>query len=267
VIRLDAIAQKNRQYWTRAAASGSRYTRPWLELDAATVRAFADGAIPMLPEPCRYVYPASLFANVAGMRVLCLAASGGQQSVVFGLLGARVTVLDLTEAQLAADREAAAHHGCQIATELGDMRDLSRFGDGTFDLVYQAISICFVPDVRVVYREVARVLGAGGLYRVEHCNPATELLDERSWNGQGYLLGGPYIPGPLPDDEVSEFRHSLSDVFNGLIETGFVIRGVWEDPRHLHHDPAAVPGTEDHMLSCAPMYFAVLGEKPGAQAR
>ena len=55
----------------------------------------------------------------------------------------------------------------------GDMQDLSKFADGSFDCVCQPISICFVPDVRVVYREVARVLKPGGLYQVAFCNPAT----------------------------------------------------------------------------------------------
>ena len=42
------------------------------------------------------------------MDVLCLAAGGGQQSVAFALLGANVTVFDLSETQLEHDRLAAA---------------------------------------------------------------------------------------------------------------------------------------------------------------
>lgn len=50
-------------------------------------------------------------------------------------------------------------------------------------------------------------------------------------------------------------------VFNGLIEAGFVIRGVWEDPRHLQHDVQAKPGTYDHMLTFVQEYFCVLAQK------
>jgi len=37
--------------------------------------------------------------------VLCLASGGEQQSAIFGLLGADVTVLDLCAQQLAGDRQ------------------------------------------------------------------------------------------------------------------------------------------------------------------
>ena len=48
--------------------------------------------------------------------VLCLAAGGGQQSAVFGLLGARVTVIDFTQGQLDGDITAAKHYGYPVET-------------------------------------------------------------------------------------------------------------------------------------------------------
>lgn len=40
------------------------------------------------------IYPAGLLADIDGKDVLCLASGGGQQSAVFSLLGAKVTVVD-----------------------------------------------------------------------------------------------------------------------------------------------------------------------------
>ena len=91
--------------------------------------------------------------DVAGKRVLCLAASGGQQAVAFALLGAAPTVFDLSDVMLERDRAAAAHYKVAIGIEQGDMRDLSRFDTDAFDLVYQAYSINFVPDVRPVLKK------------------------------------------------------------------------------------------------------------------
>jgi len=56
------------------------------------------------------------------------------------MLGANVTVLDLSESQLQKDRYAADHLGATIETCQGDMRDLSRFQPDTFDLVWQPYS-------------------------------------------------------------------------------------------------------------------------------
>ena len=264
MLKLDRITEANQKYWNSQVNGGNIYTRPWLDLPAAMVRAFAAGEIDVLPEPYAYIYPQHLFRDVAGKDVLCLASGGGQQSAVFGLLGARVTVFDLTEGQLEGDRRAAAQHGYQVTTVQGDMRDLSVFVPGSFDIVFQEISICFVPDVRPVYREVARVLGPGGLYRIAHLSSATQCALDTSWDGVGYRIACPYRGGEIEDvdDSSREFRHLLSDTFNGLVEAGLAIQGVWEDPRHLHHDCNAMPGSYEHYLTYVAAYFAIVARKP-----
>ncbi|MET0647531.1 MAG: class I SAM-dependent methyltransferase [Pyrinomonadaceae bacterium] len=57
--------------------------------------------------------------------MLCLAGGGGRESACFALLGAAVTVFDLSPEQLERDRLAAAHYGTHVETVRGDMRDLS----------------------------------------------------------------------------------------------------------------------------------------------
>jgi ubiquinone/menaquinone biosynthesis C-methylase UbiE len=147
---VDEIALYNRDRWDELVRAGVRYSRPYLELDSNMARQRYD----------RY----GIIGDVRGKRVLCLAGGGGQQSAAFGLLGANVSVLDITEAQLEKDREAAAHYGFQTETVQGDMRDLSHFADDSFDVVYQSYSINFVPDADTVLDEVARVTRADGIY-------------------------------------------------------------------------------------------------------
>ena len=128
----DDVAQYNQERWEELAAQGLEYTRPILDLDAESALALVD--------------PKGVAGDVSGKDVLCLAGAGGQQSAAFGILGAKVTVLDITETQLERDREAAAHYGIDVRTVQGDMRDLSVFDDGSFDLVHQAHSINFIPE-------------------------------------------------------------------------------------------------------------------------
>ena len=258
---MDDIARRNRQHWEDLAGRGMEYTIPWLDLDPDLVTSFAAGRIDVLPEPYTFIFPRSVFEDVAGKRVLCLASGGGQQSAFFGLLGAGVTVLDLTPAQLEGDRRVAEHFGYEVETVVGDMRDLSAFHDAAFDIVYQAISIVFVPDVRKVYGEVVRILKPGGTYCVCHCNPATQVIEETSWDGEGYRVREPYFGGCIEDAESMEYRHLLRDMFNGLIEAGFTIVRVEEDPRHLKPPAGAEPGTARHMLGYVQNYFAVVSRK------
>ena len=256
----DETARHNLEYWKRQVETDCEYSRPWLDLDRDLLERFVSGKVEIMPAPYGYLYPRSVFQNVAGKDVLCLASGGGQQSAAFGLLGARVTVLDLTDEQLEMDRRTAAHHGYEIRTIAGDMRDLTTLDDDSFDLVYQAISICFVPDTREVYSEVAGILRPGGLYRVGHVNPATYGMEEETWDGVGYRIMEPNYHGRVERADAMEYRHSLSDIFTGLAERGFHILSVDDDPRHLTVDPDATPGTWEHLRWWVLAYFAIVAQ-------
>ena len=68
--------------------------------------------------------------------VLCLASGGGQQGPILAAAGANVTVFDNSPAQLRQDELVARREGLSIRTVQGDMRDLSAFADGSFDLIF-----------------------------------------------------------------------------------------------------------------------------------
>jgi SAM-dependent methyltransferase len=178
---MDGVAHYNQRRWAALVRAGALFTRPALHLDARSARELLD--------------PHGMLGEVAGKVVLCLASGGGKQSAAFALLGARVSVLDLSPAQLERDRQAAAHYGVRIETVQGDMRDLSCFEPAAFDIVYQPYSLNFVPDPGHVFREVAQVLSAGGLYRVECANPFVLGVTEDDWDGRGYPVKLPYEEG------------------------------------------------------------------------
>ena len=273
---MDEIAKYNKERWDELSGVNVVFSSPFLDLDARKAKDVVD--------------PQGVMGSVQGKNVLCLAASGGQQSPAFGLLGANVTVLDLSETQLERDREAAAHYGLAIRTVQGDMRDLSCFGEGEYDVVWQAYGVNFIPDAVRVMREVARVLRPRGLYRLDCHTSFYAGLAEGDWDGKGYPLNRPYVDGEGiqygdPYWDVSqrdgssrrilgprEFRHTLGTIVNGLAGEGFVILGLWED---VGDDPDAEPGSWDHFTTVAPPWFTVWtvyrpgfldGIRPGEQA-
>ena len=275
-MEFDSIAARNQEYWDERVRQGKLYTVPWMDLDRDVLNAFVAGKIQQMPTTNGFLYPRQAFQDAAGKKVLCLASGGGQQSAVYGLLGAEVTVLDLCAGQLESDQLAARHHGYSVRTIQGDMRDLSIFADDSFDRVHQSISIVFVPDVRQVYRQVARVLRPGGMYFVGHGNPTTDATSlegpNNGWDGIGYRIAEPYIGGAVrrrPDGSESmtegeptgEYRHLLSDIFNGLIEAGLRICGVYEDPRCLTGGVGCEPGSYEHEIAYTASYFGILTRK------
>lgn len=261
--REDKIAELNEQWWEKMVKEKCGFTRPWLDLSKKDIQRYIQNPLSTQNKQLKTMFPAEVLPKVDGNKVLCLASGGGQQSAVFGLLGAQVTVVDISEGQLDGDRKAADYYGFEINTIQADMRDLSCLGNDSFDLIYQAPSMAYIPDVRIVYEEVARVLRPGGLYRVAHTNPAVEFVDMSSWDGEGYRISMPYTVQKVEYGEEGsiQFRHYLTDIFNGLLSEGLSIQWVQEAPYHLMHNPHASPGTWEHILMYVPWIFVIVGRK------
>lgn len=255
----DEIAEINRAHWNKMVNSGCDFTLPWLDLDKDKIVKFLEMSLNDMPYFLQVMYPLKIFSGIEHKKVLCLGAGGGQQSVVFALLGANVAVADISERQLEMDKKAAEHYGYQVNLYQLDMRDLSEIVDNSFDLVF-GTGMCYVDDLKQVYSEVFRILKVNGIFRVNFSNPATEFVDWEDWDGKGYTITKPYKErirrnenGPI------EFRHTLHNIFNGLIDCGFYIKYVEEDPRYKQEsvDP---PGSWTHWLTYI-IGFAILAQK------
>lgn len=240
------------------------FTVPWLDLDPVVVEKFARGKLKSPHKPLNEIFPVHVLKDVKGKDVLCLASGGGQQSAVFGILGAHVTVVDIADGQLEGDKKAAAHYGYQVTAIQGDMSDLSALKKNSFDVVYQAPSMAYVSNVKKVYSEVSRILRQGGLYRSDAQNPLAQFIDEASWDGKGYRVSVPYAikkKKRAENKSVIEYRHTLEDAFNGLLKCGFTIEHVEEAPPDLYHTGTSAPGTWEHSELYLPGMFAILARK------
>jgi len=236
------IAEFNRLAWDRQVAKANRWTIP---VGPEVIAAARRGEWGVVLTPMRAV-PRDWFGELAGRELLALAAGGGQQSPVLAAAGARVTVLDNSPAQLAQDRAVAERDGLELHLEQGDMRDLSRFADGSFDLVFHPASNAFVPDVRSVWRECFRVLRPGGRLLSGFCNPALFLFDEEDVDHGTFVARHalPYSDLSARSSEQVErmrelgeplsFGHTLADQIGGQTDAGFAIIGFYEDrwPEH-----------------------------------
>ncbi|HYF49896.1 MAG TPA: class I SAM-dependent methyltransferase [Planctomycetota bacterium] len=275
----DDIAALNRHNYLQKVGSAQYWGQPspWLDLDPKAFRAAAGSSAPhrYLDNP----WHKSFLENIAGKRLLLLGGGGGQQSVLYSLLGAEVTVFDLNPEQLESDRRGAHHYGYKIQLVEGDMRDLSALPPASFDRIAHPVSIVFVPDVREVYSQVARVARTGGMYWVQHSFPFWPHDGVQiEWAEHGYkvLVDTPYVSGPIYRDAQGrteakgsnpsgEFRHLLSDIINGLVEHGFDIGGFWETPTPaMIRERLSAPGKEgspSHRALFLPYGCVALGRK------
>ncbi|GGD17270.1 SAM-dependent methyltransferase [Aquisalinus flavus] len=260
------VNSHNRAAWNREAAGGeNEWSQP---VDEETIARARDGdwsliLTPTWPVPEAWYGAGERGAGVAGKRVLCLASGGGQQAPVLAAAGAEVTSFDQSEEQLALDGQVAEREGLSIRLEQGDMADLSRFADASFDLIFHPVSNVFVADVLPVWRECRRVLVPGGRLLSGIMNPDYFLFDHHAIEAGAPMV----ISHSLPYADVTslspetlqkridagaalEFSHSLDDQIGGQIAAGFAIAGFFED----FWDAEKVP-VGAHMPVC----FALLG--------
>lgn len=176
--------------------------------------------------------PSEWLGDLKGKKVLCLAGAGGMQAPLFACAGAEVTVLDISDKMLEKDREIAQREKLHITIEKGNMCDLSRFADGSFDYVFNPPSLMYVPDVKQVFKECYRVLKGGGVFIMMAPNPLNYVCDFVDDEKGGYYKAVNRMPycstGIDPSDEWIEYGHTLEDYIGGQIECGFLINGYVE---------------------------------------
>ncbi|GIP37063.1 SAM-dependent methyltransferase [Paenibacillus sp. J31TS4] len=252
----DEVYLYNHARWEALAKANALFTRPKLDLDKEAAREYLG------------LDRLGVTGDLTGKKVLCLAGGGGQQSAAFALLGAVVSVFDLSPTQLERDKAAAEHYGYEVSLYQGDMRDLSCFDNDSFDIIWHPYSLTFVPDSRVVFLELSRILKVGGLYYLMCANPFFSGLTHNEWNGDGYVLKFPYEDGAVtsyPDQEwvydqsksikiqePREYRQTLSKLMNGLISEGFLL-AYFSEIKSQH--PEASPGSWEHFTEVAPPWL------------
>lgn len=186
--------------------------------------------------------PGAWFDGVINKTLLGLASGGGQQVPLFAAAGAQVTSFDNSPEQLAKDRFVAEREGLDIVYEQGDMADLSRFADETFDLIFHPVSNVFSEAILPVWRHCARVLKPGGRLLSGFMNPDFFMFNHDDIDKGGALQ----VSYPLPfsdleqlseaqimkrqaQGEALEFSHSLQTQIGGQLDAGLMLAGFYED--------------------------------------
>lgn len=231
------IEEHNRQAWEQKVAMHDRWTVPVTSEQVAEAR---QGSWEVVLTPRRSV-PRSWFPSLGGCKVLALACGGGQQGPILSAAGADVTIFDISDAQLEQDRIVARRDGLALRTVQGDMGDLSRFGGGSFDVVFNPVSNVFVPDVRRVWSEVHRVLRDDGVCMAGFINPILFAMDRdlESIGVAQFKYRVPYsdteclnsdaLAAQIRLKKTLKFAHTMEDQLGGQVDAGLVIDGVYED--------------------------------------
>ncbi len=194
----------------------------------------------ILLTPNKYV-PLNWVEPLKNKKVLGLASGGGQQGPILSSYGCDITIFDNSEKQLEQEKIANKKYNLNTKTILGDMRDLSRFEDESFDCVINPISNVFINEIELMQKEVYRVLKKGGYFLSGNMNPVLYIFDEKAEKRNKlkikYTL--PYsdikslskkqLQKRIDTFNTIEFSHTLDSLIGNLCNIGFSIIGFYSD--------------------------------------
>jgi len=181
-----------------------------------------------------------LMGDVKGKRALEIGCGGGQNAIVLAKKGAVVSGIDFSRNQIAYAKRLAKMEGVKVDFHVGDMQDLSRFPDGTFDLVMTAFSLLYVKSLDKTFAEVYRVLKDGGVFVFSEGHPCAEgkLIQHQGKNVYAvrdyFKRRKVYWEDKLPDGtkvKMFSYHRPLQDYFEALLKNGFKISRYLEPER------------------------------------
>ena len=215
-------------------------------------------------------------SSLKGLEILCLAAGGGKHGPLYAAAGAKVTVVDLSAAMLELDRQVARERKLHLELIQSSMDDLAMLKNDRFDLVIHPVSSCYLPSLKQLFFEIARVCRPGGLYMSQHKSPRNlqsslqpnldgryEVLFPEHRSAESSKALPPAPPSRLREVGTDEFVHSLTDILGGICRSGFCLEDFFEPSEG---DPEATRGSFAHRAAFLPPYIRVLARKYGQGA-
>lgn len=231
------IQEHNRRAWNTQARYGIQWSESACDQDMKDAR---NGQLRLQLTPTKAV-PDHWLGPIQGRRVLALAAGGGRQASLLAAAGAQVTLVDISDEQLARDEALARRWQLPMTLHRGSADDLSFLSDQSFDCIVMPLANCFFEQLAPVWQHCARLLIPGGRLLYAFINPIAWSFDFTKAQSGVFELK---YPVPYSDQKSlssedfkrfvypevpMEFGHTLTDQLGMLMRSGFQLADLFED--------------------------------------
>lgn len=206
----------------------------------------------ILQDPMRSLrFHASYFPGFKGVKVANICGSCGKKAVPLAVLGADVTVFDISEANRKYALELAEAAGVTIRYEVCDVLeiDLAKYAE-TFDVIFMEGGVLhYFHDLNDFMGIMHALLKRGGVMICSDFHPLTKVMDVLDFQQptRSYFSAEVFA-GEMPharfyDEETrrtfpqcSLRKYTLSEIINGVIGAGFTLRRFDEHPAWTNRD-------------------------------
>ena len=194
---------------------------------------------------------ARYFDRYEGVKIANICGSCGKKAVPLALLGADVTVFDISEDNRRYAMETAAAAHTAIAYEVGDVleTDLEKYG-GTFDVVFMEGGILhYFHDIDQFMGIMYAMLKPGGKMICSDFHPFTKINDSLKLETpvmsyfstevfEGEMAHARFYPEEIRRQmpRCSLRKYTVSEIINAIIRAGFILKQfdehpAWEDDK------------------------------------
>ena len=201
-------------------------------------------------------YHAEYFENAKGMTIANICGSCGKRAVPLAILGANVSVFDISEQNKKYACEAAEAAGVNINYVVGDVLDIdmSVYG-GYFDAAYMEGGILhYFHDINKFMSVIYNIIKPGARLILSDFHPFGKIMGTLSSGGlkedADYFATGiaeaemPHA-GYYSEEQRKLFprclvrRYTLSEIINAVLNAGFILKSFDEHPSWTN---AKLPG-------------------------
>lgn len=197
---------------------------------------------------------AEYFDAFEGVNVANICGSCGKKAIPLALLGAKVTIFDISEDNKRYALEMAEHAQAPIEFVVGDVLeiDISRYGQ-TFDVVLMEGGILhYFHDIRQFMEIMRGLLKPGGKMILSDFHPFTKISDSLNLEQptmsyfstevfEGEMAHARFFDRDIRErmPKCSYRKYTMSEIINAVIGSGFELKRFDEHPSWVNPD---VPG-------------------------
>ncbi|MGM7702380.1 class I SAM-dependent methyltransferase [Pseudalkalibacillus sp. Hm43] len=213
--------------------------------------------------------------NVEGSRIINLLGSKGNKAVAFALLGADVTVVDISEDNAKYATELAQAANVDIQYIVSDVLDIPQEHKlGYFDYVILELGVLhYFVDLKPLFRLIQSLLTPGGTFILRDYHPFVSKM--LNFEGGTCVATGNYFSEELVEVDVAFSkllsenqrttlkqnkirRWTLGEIVTALVDTGLVIKSLDEEQGIKWAFP---PGSPEKIEDRLPGVFTLVATK------
>lgn len=171
----------------------------------------------------------NLLGNLRGKKVVEIGCGGAQCGIAMAKKGAIVTGIDQSEEQLKFAKNLADKNKTKIQFIKGSFQDLKKLKSNTYDIAFSAFAFQYSPNLLKLFNQIYRILKKGGIFVYSLDHPFFSIINPKTLKiKKSYFETGKYIEKMEKGADFVGYNHTISELFNPLVETGFFVEKIIE---------------------------------------